>query len=126
MGPVADQLAKVSDEVDRIVDVFPSHQQTQIRTQLSFVLEGILCQSLLERASGKGRIMAMEVLVPNVAIRNLIREGKTHQIYTQLEAGGALGVVAASLPRHLQLAACPELVEGDLVFRPLASSPDPD
>src|SRR5512141_1818782 len=73
--------------INRIIDVFPSHQQTQIRTQLSFVLEGILCQSLLERASGKGRIMAMEVLVPNAAIRNLIREDKVHQIYSMMQTG---------------------------------------
>src|SRR5450830_1621917 len=73
--------------LNRIVDAFPAHQQTQIRTQLSFVLEGILCQSLLERASGKGRIMAMEVLVPNAAIRNLIREDKVHQIYSMMQTG---------------------------------------
>jgi len=73
--------------INRIIDVFPAHQQTQIRTQLSFVLEGILCQSLLERASGKGRIMAMEVLVPNAAIRNLIREDKVHQIYSMMQTG---------------------------------------
>src|SRR5439155_15166621 len=68
-----------SSSINRIIDVFPAHQQTQIRTQLSFVLEGILCQSLLERSSGKGRVMAMEILVPNAAIRNLIREDKIHQ-----------------------------------------------
>jgi twitching motility protein PilT len=73
--------------INRVIDVFPAHQQTQIRTQLSFVLEGILCQSLLERASGKGRIMAMEVLVPNAAIRNLIREDKVHQIYSMMQTG---------------------------------------
>jgi twitching motility protein PilT len=73
--------------INRIIDVFPAHQQTQIRTQLSFVLEGILCQSLLERASGKGRVMAMEVLVPNAAIRNLIREDKIHQIYSMMQTG---------------------------------------
>jgi twitching motility protein PilT len=73
--------------INRIIDVFPAHQQTQIRTQLSFVLEGILCQSLLERASGKGRAMAMEILVPNAAIRNLIREDKVHQIYSMMQTG---------------------------------------
>jgi twitching motility protein PilT len=73
--------------ISRIIDVFPGHQQTQIRTQLSFVLEGILCQALLERASGKGRIMAMEVLVPNAAIRNLIREDKIHQVYSMMQTG---------------------------------------
>jgi twitching motility protein PilT len=78
-----------SSSLNRIIDVFPAHQQTQIRTQLSFVLEGIMCQSLLERASGKGRVMAMEILVPNAAIRNLIREDKVHQIYSMMQTGQA-------------------------------------
>ncbi len=73
--------------INRVVDVFPSHQQPQIRAQLSFVLEGILCQALLPRANGKGRAMAMEILVPNAAIRNLIREDKVHQIYSMMQTG---------------------------------------
>ncbi len=73
--------------INRIVDVFPEHQQSQIRAQLSFVLEGIICQSLLQRASGKGRVLACEVLVPSSAIRNLIREDKVHQIYSMMQAG---------------------------------------
>ena len=73
--------------INRIVDVFPSHQQPQIRAQLSFVLEGIMCQALLARANGKGRVMAMEILVPNAAIRNLIREDKVHQIYSMMQTG---------------------------------------
>src|SRR5207249_4423984 len=68
--------------VNRIIDVFPAHQQAQIRAQLSFVLEGIICQSLLPRANGKGRALAMEILIPNSAIRNLVREDKVHQIYS--------------------------------------------
>jgi twitching motility protein PilT len=75
--------------INRVVDVFPAHQQPQIRAQLSFVLEGILCQSLLPRANGKGRVMAMEILVPNPAIRNLIREDKVHQIYSMMQTGQA-------------------------------------
>jgi twitching motility protein PilT len=75
--------------INRIVDVFPAHQQPQIRAQLSFVLEGILCQTLLPRANGKGRVMAMEILVPNAAIRNLIREDKVHQIYSMMQTGQA-------------------------------------
>ncbi|HUF77822.1 MAG TPA: type IV pilus twitching motility protein PilT [Thermoanaerobaculia bacterium] len=75
--------------INRIIDVFPAHQQGQIRVQLSFVLEGILCQSLLPRAGGKGRCLAVEVLVPNSAIRNLIREDKIHQIYGMMQAGQA-------------------------------------
>ena len=75
--------------INRIVDIFPAHQQGQIRVQLSFVLEGILCQSLLPKATGKGRVMSMEILIPNSAIRNLIREDKIHQIYGMMQTGQA-------------------------------------
>ncbi len=73
--------------MNRIIDAFPANQQPQVRAQLSFVLEGILCQSLLPRAAGKGRCMAMEILVPTPAIRNLIREDKLHQIYSMMQTG---------------------------------------
>jgi len=73
--------------INRIIDVFPSDQQAQIRAQLSLVLEGILCQALLPRAEGSGRAMALEILVPNGAIRNLIREDKVHQIYSMMQTG---------------------------------------
>ena len=73
--------------INRIIDVFPPNQQAQVRAQLSLVLEGILCQALLPRADGRGRVMALEILVPNSAIRNLIREDKTHQIYSMMQAG---------------------------------------
>lgn len=73
--------------IHRILDVFPSSQQSQIRAQLSFILEGIVCQNLLPRAMGRGRALAMEVLIPNAAIRNLIREDKIHQIYSQMQVG---------------------------------------
>jgi twitching motility protein PilT len=73
--------------INRIVDVFPPYQQAQVRAQLSFVLEGVLCQSLLARANGPGRAMALEVMVPNSAIRNLIREDKIHQMYSQMQIG---------------------------------------
>ena len=76
-----------SSTINRIIDVFPAHQQSQVRAQLSLVLEGILCQSLLPRADGRGRALAMEVLVPNSAIRNLIREDKIHQIYSAMQSG---------------------------------------
>lgn len=72
--------------IDRVVDVFPPHQQAQIRTQLSFILEGILCQQLLPKVGG-GRALALEILIPNAAIRNLIREGKTHQLPSQMLMG---------------------------------------
>ncbi len=73
--------------INRIIDVFPAGQQSQIRTQLSLVLEGILCQSLLAKTSGDGRAMALEILIPNAAIRNLIREDKIHQIYSMMQTG---------------------------------------
>jgi len=73
--------------VNRIVDVFPPYQQAQIRAQLSFVMEGIMCQALLPRANGPGRALALEVMIPNPAIRNLIREDKIHQIYSQMQVG---------------------------------------
>jgi twitching motility protein PilT len=76
-----------SQTINRIIDVFPPHQQSQIRAQLSFVMEGILCQALLPRANGHGRTLAMEILVPNSAIRNLIREDKVHQIYSAMQVG---------------------------------------
>jgi len=73
--------------INRIIDVFPPYQQTQVRTQLSFVLEGVLSQTLIPRAGGKGRVLSLEVMVPNPAIRNLIREDKIHQIYSQMQVG---------------------------------------
>jgi len=73
--------------INRIVDVFPTNQQSQVRTQLSFVLEGVLSQTLMKKAGGTGRCMALEVMVPNPAIRNLIREDKIHQIYSQMQIG---------------------------------------
>jgi len=76
--------------INRIIDVFPSHQQEQVRVQLSFVLEGILSQQLLPRKSGHGRVLAVEILVPNPAIRNLIREDKVHQIYSIMQTGQAV------------------------------------
>jgi len=73
--------------INRIIDVFPAHQQPQIRAQLSLVLEGVVCQSLIPRASGKGRVLCLEVMIPNPAIRNLIREDKIHQIYSSMQTG---------------------------------------
>jgi len=73
--------------INRIVDMFPPYQQSQIRVQLSFVLEGIMCQSLMPRASGPGRVLALEVMVPNSAIRALIRDDKVHQLYSSMQVG---------------------------------------
>lgn len=73
--------------VNRIIDVFPSHQQQQVRTQLAFVLEGVLSQTLMPRQDGKGRVLALEIMVPNQAIRALIRDDKVHQLYSQMQMG---------------------------------------
>jgi len=73
--------------INRIVDVFPPYQQAQIRQQLSFVLEGVMCQTLIPRANGPGRTLSLEVMVPNQAIRNLIREDKIHQLYSAMQVG---------------------------------------
>lgn len=78
--------------VDRIIDVFPSAQQTQIRVQLAAALQGIVTQQLVPKASGHGRAAAAEVLIGTPAVRNLIREGKTHQIYSAMQAGGQHGM----------------------------------
>jgi twitching motility protein PilT len=78
--------------VDRIIDVFPPHQQHQVRAQLSNALQGIITQTLIPRRDGKGRVVACEVLVPTPGVRNLIREGKTHQIYSAMQTGGKFGM----------------------------------
>lgn len=78
--------------VDRIVDVFPTYQQAQVRTMLGESLKGVIAQRLLRRSDGSGRIAAVEIMVCNAAIQNLIREGKTYQIYSVLQTGTAMGM----------------------------------
>jgi twitching motility protein PilT len=73
--------------INRIIDVFPTHQQQQVRTQLAFVLEGVLSQTLIPRRDGKGRVLSLEIMVPNTAIRALIRDDKVHQLYSQMQMG---------------------------------------
>jgi twitching motility protein PilT len=73
--------------INRVIDVFPPHQQAQVRAQLSLVLEGVISQQLIKRRDGRGRVLAAEVMIPNPAIRNLIREEKVHQIYSQMQVG---------------------------------------
>jgi twitching motility protein PilT len=75
------------ESISRIIDIFPSQYQTQIRIMLSMSLEAVLTQALLPRADGKGRVLAMEIMIPNPAIRNLIRENKIHQIYSTMQMG---------------------------------------
>jgi len=81
-----------AETINRIIDVFPSHQQSQVRAQLSFVLEGIVTQTLLPKAKGKGRVMACEILVVTPAIRALIRDDKVHQIQSSMQAGKKFGM----------------------------------
>nr|WP_276513293.1 type IV pilus twitching motility protein PilT [Cellulomonas hominis] len=85
--------------IDRIIDVFPSHQQAQVRTQLAGAVQGVVCQTLCKRADGRGRVVATEVMIATPAVRNLIREGKTHQIYSAMQAGAQQGM--HTLDQHL-------------------------
>jgi twitching motility protein PilT len=78
--------------VERVVDVFPTNQQEQVRVMLAGALQGVVCQQLLPTADGKGRVAACEVMVATPAIRNLIRDGKTYQIYSAMQAGGRFGM----------------------------------
>ncbi len=78
--------------VNRIVDVFPAHQQQQVRTQLSFTLQAVFCQQLLPRADGRGRVLGSEIMVANSAVRSLIRDDKVHQIYSIIQTGGKHGM----------------------------------
>jgi twitching motility protein PilT len=73
--------------INRVVDVFPPHQQAQVRAQLSLVLQAVISQQLIARRDGRGRVLAAEVMIPNAAIRNLIREEKIHQVYSQMQVG---------------------------------------
>jgi twitching motility protein PilT len=99
--------------VDRIIDVFPPHQQQQVRMQLSIALQGIVTQQLLPTADGSARTVACEVLVPTPAIRNLIREGKTHQIYSAIQTSGSVGM--QTMDAHLA-----QLVRSGKITRALA------
>ena len=78
--------------VDRIIDVFPPHQQHQIRAQLAIALQGVVTQTLVPSLDGDGRIVACEILVPTPGVRNLVREGKNHQIYSAMQTGGGFGM----------------------------------
>jgi twitching motility protein PilT len=102
-----------SQTVDRIIDVFPAGQQAQVRMQLSIALQGIVTQQLLPTADGSGRICASEILVPTPAIRNLIREGKTHQIYSAIQTSGGMGM--QTMDSHLA-----QLVRQGAITRQLA------
>ncbi|GAB4241932.1 MAG: type IV pilus twitching motility protein PilT [Thermoleophilia bacterium] len=99
--------------IDRMIDVFPPHQQEQIRVQIAATIQGIMTQQLLPRRDGRGRVVACEVLVPTPAVRNLIREGKTHQIYTVMQTGTKYGMQTMDY-------ALADLVRRNLITRELA------
>jgi twitching motility protein PilT len=91
--------------INRMINVFPSHQQDQIRTLLSFVLQGVVAQQLVPRSFAAGRVLAMEILIPTPAIRNLIREDKIHQIYSQMQIGqdkSGMITMNQSLMKHVE------------------------
>jgi twitching motility protein PilT len=81
-----------AETINRIIDIFPSHQQSQIRTQLAFVLEGVITQTLLQKAKGRGRVMATEIMICTPAIRALIRDDKVHQIESAMQSGKKFGM----------------------------------
>jgi twitching motility protein PilT len=85
--------------IDRVIDVFPPHQQQQVRAQLAQAIQGVVCQTLARTTDGKGRVVACEIMVATPAIRNLIREGKTHQIYSAMQAGAKYGM--QTMDQHL-------------------------
>jgi twitching motility protein PilT len=85
--------------IDRVIDVFPPHQQQQVRVQLAGALQGVVCQTLCKTVDGGGRVAATEVMVATPAIRNLIREGKTHQVYSAMQAGAQHGM--HTMDQHL-------------------------
>jgi twitching motility protein PilT len=99
--------------IDRIIDVFPPYQQDQIRVQLSTTLMGVCTQQLLPTKDGRGRVVACELLIPTPAVRNLIREGRTHQIYSVMQTGSAFGMVTMD-------AALVDLVRRGVISRELA------
>jgi twitching motility protein PilT len=86
--------------INRIIDVFPSYQQSQIRTQLSFVLQAVFCQQLMPKADGRGRVLASEIMMANSAIRALIRDDKIHQMYSVIQTGGRLGMMTMNQALH--------------------------
>ena len=98
--------------IDRIIDVFPPHQQQQVRVQLSTTLQGVVTQQLVPTVDGQGRVAAVEVLVCTPAVRNLIREGKTHQIYSSMQAGGRYGMqtMDMALAQHIKSGAITQQV----------------
>ncbi len=121
-----------AESINRIIDVFPSHQQSQVRAQLAFVLEGVVTQTLLQRVSGKGRVMACEIMVATPAIRALIRDDKVHQIYSAMQAGKKHGMQTLAdslytlyLNREVGLEECLRVVADPNEFLRMVGEPAP-
>ncbi len=105
------------ETINRIIDAFDSGRQSQIRTQLSFVLEGIIAQQLIPRCNTAGRVLSAEILVPNMAIRNLIREGKIHQIYSIMQTSQAATIMQTMNRSLLSLYKNGEISYEELMYR---------
>jgi twitching motility protein PilT len=119
-----------AETVNRIIDVFPSHQQSQVRAQLAFVLEGVVTQTLLQKASGKGRVMACEIMKATAAIRALIRDDKVHQIYSAMQAGKKHGMMTLAdslymnyMSREVTLEECLRVVPDQNEFLRMVGEP---
>jgi twitching motility protein PilT len=119
-----------AETINRVIDVFPSHQQSQVRAQLAFVLEGVVTQTLLQRASGKGRVMACEILIATPAIRALIRDDKVHQIYSAMQAGKKHGMMTLAdslytlyMARDVSLEECLRVVPDQNEFLRMVGEP---
>lgn len=122
-----------AETVNRIIDVFPAHQQSQIRAQLAFVLEGVVTQTLLQKASGKGRVMACEIMKATPAIRALIRDDKVHQIYSAMQAGKKHGMMTLAdslymqyMSREVSLEECLRVVPDQNEFLRMVGEPVED
>ncbi len=122
-----------AETINRVIDVFPAHQQSQVRAQLAFVLEGVVTQTLLQKASGKGRVMVCEIMVATPAIRALIRDDKVHQIYSAMQAGKKHGMqtLADSLytqymSREVSLEECLRVVSDQKEFLRMVGEPVED
>jgi len=119
-----------AETINRVIDVFPSHQQSQVRAQLAFVLEGVVTQTLLQRASGKGRVMACEIMIATPAIRALIRDDKVHQIYSAMQAGKKHGMATLAdslytlyMARDVSLEECLRVVADQNEFLRMVGEP---
>jgi twitching motility protein PilT len=108
--------------INRIIDVFPEKQQSQIRTQLSFVLEGVLVQQLIPKMSEPGRALALEIMISTPSIRALIREEKVHQIYSDITTGGGLGMT--TMNRSLYDLCRKSLISRDMAFKRSSNTDD--